>query len=114
VTVIMAIDTRFYEFLPTQFRADDTQRKYAADPRLAAEVAFRNGTLQGAYLILAARTLGLDCGPMSGFDAGKVDAAFFPDGRWRSNFLVNLRYGDPAGSHPRGPRLELEQVARFE
>ena len=73
----------------------------------------RNGSLQGGYFILAARALGLDCGPMSGFDNAAVDAAFFPDGRWASNFLCNLGYGDPAGLFPRSPRLSFEEACRI-
>lgn len=113
VTVIIAIDTRFYEHLPSQFSPYDARQAYESNPNLAATVAFRNGTLQGAYLLIAARALGLDVGAMSGFDATAVDAAFFPDGRWRSNFLVNLGYGDPAGNYPAAPRLTFDQVARF-
>ena len=78
---------------------------------LAEATAFRNSSLQGAYLILAARALGLDCGAMSGFDPAKVNAEFFPDGRWKANFIVNLGYGATGGYHPRGPRLDFEQVA---
>ena len=114
VTAIVAYDTRFHENIPTQFPALPAMGKMFADaPPLAQETAFRNGTLQGAYLIVAARMLGLDAGPMSGFDAAKVDAAFFADGRWKANFLVNLGYGDPAGNHPRGPRLGFDEVARI-
>jgi 3-hydroxypropanoate dehydrogenase len=76
--------------------------------------AFQNGTLQGGYLILAARALGLDCGPMGGFDRAKVDETFFPDGRWRSNFLINLGYGDPAALRARAPRLEFDEACRIE
>jgi len=79
----------------------------------AERTAFRNGTLQGAYMIIAARALGLDCGPMSGFDNAKVDAAFFPDGRWKSNFLCNLGRGDPAKVMPRNPRLTFEEMCRI-
>lgn len=113
LTVIVATDTRFFEYLPEQFPAVDALRLFADNPELAERTAFRNGTLQGAYLIIAARAIGLDCGPMSGFDNAKVDAEFFPDGRWRSNFLVNLGYGDPAGNYPRGPRLLFEAAARI-
>jgi 3-hydroxypropanoate dehydrogenase len=112
VCVLVATDTQFYEHLPTQFKAFDAKPMFTANEALAATTAHRNGTLQGAYLIIAARMLGLDCGPMSGFDAAKADAEFFPDGRYRSNFLVNLGYGDPAGNYPRGPRLSFEDVAR--
>jgi 3-hydroxypropanoate dehydrogenase len=110
--VIVAIDTRFYEFLPEQFPAYDARSLFANNAALAETTAFRNGTLQGGYFILAARMLGLDCGPMSGFDNAKVDAEFFPDGRWRSNFLINFGYGDPAGNHPRGPRLDFATVSQ--
>jgi 3-hydroxypropanoate dehydrogenase len=81
---------------------------------LREKIAFMNSTLQGAYLILAARALGLDCGPMAGFDNAKVDAAFFPDGKWKSNFLLNLGYGDPARLFPRNPRLDFEEACRIE
>jgi 3-hydroxypropanoate dehydrogenase len=86
---------------------------YEANPALADKAGLRDGTLQGAYFILAARLLGLDCGPMGGFDADKVNAEFFPDGRWRANFLINLGYGDPAGNYPRGPRLGFDQIAQI-
>jgi nitroreductase len=112
LTVIVASDVNFYEQLPTQWTAYDARQPFAADPALAASAAFRNGSLQGAYLILAARSLGLDCGPMSGFDEGKVDAEFFPDGAWKSNFLINLGYGAEGGHYPRGPRLAFEDVVR--
>lgn len=112
VTVIVATDSRFFDYLPSQFRGFDAKPIYEDNPALARETALRNGSLQGAYLILAARALGLDCGPMSGFDAAKVNAAFFPDGQWSANFLVNLGYGDPAHNFPRGPRLSFETAAR--
>ena len=113
VCVLVATDTRFYEHLPTQFKAFDAKPMFAGNANLAAATASRNGTLQGAYLMVAARMLGLDCGPMSGFDASKADAEFFPDGRYQSNFLVNLGYGDPAGNYPRGPRLAFDEVAQI-
>lgn len=113
VVVIVATDTRFFEHLAGQFPAYDARPMFEGNPALAAATAARNGSLQGAYLIIAARMLGLDCGPMSGFDAAKVNAEFFPDGRWQANFLVNLGYGDPAGNHPRGPRLAFEEAARL-
>ena len=112
-TVIIAIDSRFYEHLPTMFPAYDAQPMFAGNAELATSTAFRNGTLQGAYLLLAARALGLDCGPMSGFDAGKLNATFFPDGRYQANFLCNLGIGDPATVHPRGPRLSFEEACRI-
>ncbi|MBL8390954.1 MAG: nitroreductase family protein, partial [Candidatus Accumulibacter sp.] len=101
------------EHLPTMFPAYDARPMFAANAELAASTALRNGTLQGAYLILAARALGLDCGPMSGFDAGKLNAAFFADGRHQANFLCNLGIGDPAGLHPRGPRLAFDEACRI-
>lgn len=111
VTVIVAYDSRFYEHLPKLFpHAQGAAEKFAGNPALAESTAFRNGSLQGAYLILAARALGLDCGPMSGFNNAKVDEIFFPDGRWKSNFLVNLGYGEPAKLYPRGPRLDFEEA----
>jgi 3-hydroxypropanoate dehydrogenase len=115
VTAIIATDTKFYDHLPAQFPAFPGARDlFAGNEAMAAAAAARNGSMQGAYLILAARALGLDAGAMSGFDNAALDAAFFPDGQWRSNFLVNLGYGDPAGNHPRGPRLAFEQLARIE
>jgi nitroreductase len=110
VVAIVAIDNCFHEHLPQQFPAYDAKPMFEANPALATATADRNSSLQGAYLMIAARLLGLDCGPMSGFDAAKLNAEFFPDGRWRANFLVNLGYGDPAGNHPRGPRLAFEQA----
>lgn len=114
VTAIVAYDSRFYEQLATQFpSAPNAGARLEANPQGALQNALRGSTLQGAYLILAARALGLDCGPMGGFDAAKLDAAFFPDGQWRSNFLVNIGWGDPSGNHPRGPRLAFEDVVRI-
>lgn len=114
VTVIVATDTHFYEHLPTLFPAYDAKPLYANNPTFAAEAGFRNGTLQGAYLLIAARALGLDSGAMSGFDNAKLDTLFFPDGRVRSNFLINLGYGDHSKLHPRGPRLSFDEAARIE
>jgi 3-hydroxypropanoate dehydrogenase len=112
MTVIVAQDSRFFEHLPTQFAHMPTAAAmYEGNEALAQTVALRNSSLQGAYLIVAARLLGLDCGPMSGFNAAAVDSAFFPDGRYRSNFLVNLGFGDAASLRPRGPRLAFETVA---
>jgi 3-hydroxypropanoate dehydrogenase len=113
VTVIVARDLRFYEHLPRQFPAYDAKPLYESNPGAAAEAAMRNGSLQGAYLIVGARALGLDCGPMSGFNAAAVDAEFFPDGRCKSNFLVNLGVADPKGNHPRGPRLDFSVAAQI-
>jgi len=114
VTAIVAYDSRFYDQLATQFpAAPGAGARFEADPQGALQNALRGSTLQGAYLILAARALGLDCGPMGGFDAAKLDAAFFPDGQWRSNFLVNIGWGDPSGNRPRGPRLAFEDAVRI-
>lgn len=113
VTVIVAYDSRFFEHLATQWPAYDAAGAYAENTELAHTVAFRNGSLQGAYLIMAARSLGLDCGPMSGFSNHKVNAEFFPDGRFRSNFLVCLGYGTEEKLYPRGPRLAFEDVAKI-
>ena len=85
---------------------------FVGNQPLIDETAFRNSSLQGAYFILAARSVGLDCGPMSGFDPAKVNAEFFPDGKWKVNFLCNLGYGDPSKLSPRNPRLEFDQACR--
>ncbi len=113
VTAIVAHDLRFYDELPRLFPHVDARSWFVANEPLVETTAFRNGTLQGAYLILAARALGLDAGPMSGFDNEKVDREFFPDGRWKSNFLVNLGYGDRSGLHARNPRLAFDEAARI-
>jgi 3-hydroxypropanoate dehydrogenase len=111
VTAVVAYDPKFYEHLPRLFPHNkDAMSWFTSNDSLAATTAFRNGTLQGAYLIIAARSLGLDTGPMSGFDNAKVDAAFFGSSGWRSNFLVNIGHGDPAGVHPRSPRLPFEEA----
>jgi 3-hydroxypropanoate dehydrogenase len=113
VTAIIGYDTEFYENLPRLFPHTDARAWFAGKPELIAATAFRNGTLQGAYLIMAARALGLDCGPMSGFDNASVDAAFFPEGRIRSNFLCSLGYGDPVGVRPRNPRLAFAEACKI-
>lgn len=114
-TAIVAYAVDFFDHLPTQFPANPAARDlFAGNAAMALDTATRNGTLQGAYLILAARALGLDTGPMSGFNAPLVNQTFFPDGRWRANFLVNLGWGDPAGVRPRGPRLGFDEVVRIE
>ena len=111
VTVIFAWDTEFYERLPKLSPHADVRSYFVGNQSLIHETAFRNGSLEAAYFILAARALGLDCGPMSGFNAEKVNAEFFPDGKWKANFLCNLGYGDPAKLRPRGPRLSFEEAA---
>jgi 3-hydroxypropanoate dehydrogenase len=113
VVVIIAYDTEFHEHLPKLFPHRDMKSIFAGNAALIQETAFRNSSLQGAYFILAARALGLDCGPMSGFDAAKVNAEFFPDGKWKANFLCNLGYGDPSKLFPRSPRLSFEEACRI-
>ncbi|MEK8080109.1 malonic semialdehyde reductase [Pseudomonas sp. XK-1] len=113
VTVIVAFDSQFFEFLPELFPIYDAAAPYRDNPQAAHTAALRNGSLQGAYLMLAARALGLDCGPMSGFDNAQVDAAFFADGRWKSNFLCSLGYGDVSQLRPAGPRLSFEEACRI-
>jgi len=109
VTVIVGYDRRFYEKMPELFPNNpDAQNWFKGNEALIDTTGLRNSSLQGAYLIVAARALGLDCGPMSGFDNAKVDAEFFPDGRVKSNFLCNLGVGDPARLPPRNPRLSFE------
>jgi 3-hydroxypropanoate dehydrogenase len=109
-TAIVAYDIEFYEKLPTLAPHVDARSWFAGNGELIRSTAFRNGSLQGAYMIIAARALGLDCGPMSGFDNAKVDAAFFPGNTWKSNFLCNLGYADPAKLHPRAPRLTFDEA----
>jgi len=111
--LVVAYDTLFYDLLPKLFPARDMRTGFANNAELAQDTAFRNGSLQGAYLIIAARALGLDCGPMSGFDNARVDADFFADGRWKSNFLCNLGYGDHTKVHPRNPRPSFEEACRI-
>jgi 3-hydroxypropanoate dehydrogenase len=94
----------------TLFPAFDARSLFASNPSLSEQTAFRNSSLQGAYFILAARALGLDTGPMSGFDNDKVDQAFFENSSWKWNFLCNIGYGDAAKLHPRGPRLGFDQA----
>src|SRR5438270_7087253 len=125
VTVIIAYDLRFYEQLPALFpQSPGMKQLFESNAQLVEVTAKRNSSLQGAYLILAARALGLDCGPMSGFDNAKVDEAFFaagepcfgcdqeffPEGHVKSNFLCNLGYGDPAALRPRLPRLPFTEA----
>jgi len=109
---IVAYDLKFYEHLPRLYPATDARSWFVGNDALIAETAFRNGTLQGAYLLLALRAVGLDVGPMSGFDKAKVDSEFFPEGTVKSNFLVNIGYGDAAKLYPRGPRFEFDEIAR--
>ena len=111
VTVIVAYDPKFFQKLPQLFPHNaDAISWFTSNDSLAATTAFRNGTLQGAYLMIAARALGLDTGAMSGFDNDKVDKAFFAENGWRSNFLVNIGYGDPSGVFSRSPRLDFGEA----
>jgi 3-hydroxypropanoate dehydrogenase len=111
VTAIIAWDTEFHEKLPKLFPHADMRAHFVGNQPLIHETAFRNSSLQAGYFILAARALGLDCGPMSGFDAGKVNAEFFPDGKWKANLICNLGYGDTGKLFPRNPRLAFEEAA---
>jgi 3-hydroxypropanoate dehydrogenase len=114
VTAILAMDMRFYDELPRLFpHSPDARSWFAGKPAVIDSTAFRNSSLQGGYFILAARALGLDCGPMSGFHADRLNAAFFPDGRWQVNFVCNLGYGDSAGLFPRSPRLAFDEACRI-
>jgi 3-hydroxypropanoate dehydrogenase len=110
IVTIVAHDPAFFDQLPTLFPHADARAWFASNEALAADTAFRNGTLQGAYLIMAARAIGLDTGPMSGFDNARVDEIFLADRGWKSNFLVNLGHGDPAGLFPRSPRLSFDEA----
>jgi 3-hydroxypropanoate dehydrogenase len=109
-TAIIGYDSRFYDWLPRLAPHVDARSWFIDKPDFANLTAFRNGTLQGAYFMLAARAVGLDCGPMSGFDNAAVDQAFFPGGQIKSNFLCALGYGDPASLHERAPRPEFSEV----
>jgi 3-hydroxypropanoate dehydrogenase len=113
VTAIIAYDTQFYEHLPRLFPHNDARSWFTSNEALATETAFRNSSLGGAYFIIALRAHGLDCGAMSGFNPKAVDDAFFPDGHYRVNFLMNIGYGDRDKLHPRLPRLDLSEVASW-
>ena len=112
VTAIFGYDSRFYDLLPRLFPHADARSWFDGPGReeVAQATAFRNGTLQAAYFMLAARALGLDCGPMSGFDNAAVDREFFPGGRIKSNFICSLGYGNPEKLFPRSPRLEFDEA----
>jgi 3-hydroxypropanoate dehydrogenase len=112
VTVIIAEDMEFYEKLPKLFPHADAKSWFVGNESLIQTTAFRNGSLQGAYFMIAARAYGLDCGPMSGFDNAKLDAAFFAGTKWRSNFLCNLGYGDAEKLFPRSPRMDFEEACK--
>lgn len=113
VTAILAFDTQFYEHMPMLFPHTDAKAWFVGNDKLIADTAFRNSSLQAAYFMLAARAHGLDCGPMSGFEPEKLNAAFFPDGRFKANFICNLGYGDASKLHPRGPRFKFEDVCKI-
>ncbi|HEY3637473.1 MAG TPA: malonic semialdehyde reductase [Rhizomicrobium sp.] len=112
-TAIIGFDLDFADKFPTLYPQDPDAKNAYQDPVLAERVAFRNGSIQGGYFIIAARALGLDCGPMSGFDNAGVDREFFADSRVRSNFLCNIGFGDPSHLHPRNPRLSFEEACRI-
>jgi 3-hydroxypropanoate dehydrogenase len=115
VTAIIAHDLEFYQRLPKLLPHADAKSWFAALPAERIErAAYQGSSMQGAYFIVAARALGLDAGPIGGFDSAKVDAEFFPDGTVRSNFLVNLGYGDPGGLYPRNPRLDFDDACRID
>ena len=114
VCAIIGYDLRFYDYLPKLFPHADAKSWFEGGPAQKIETsAFRNGTLQGAYFIIAARALGLDTGPMSGFNSDGVDASFFAGTSVKSNFLCNLGYGDPAGVYPRSPRFSFDEIAKI-
>jgi 3-hydroxypropanoate dehydrogenase len=113
VTAIVAFDEKFYEHLPFLFPHADAKSWFSGNEAFAKRSAFLNGTLQVAYLILAFRAVGLDTGPMTGFDSAKVDAEFFPEGNVKSNVIINIGYGDAAKLFPRSPRFAFEQIAKI-
>ncbi len=110
VSVIVATDTRFYEHLPQTWHKPGALEMFSGNTGLAAATAQRNGTLGGAYFMIAARAFGLDCGPMSGVDLAKVNAEFFKDGRVQANFILNLGYGDDSKLFERNPRLSFDEA----
>lgn len=113
VTAIIAHDLKFYENLPRLYRVPGAEKWFMGQDGLIEETAFRNASLQGASFMLAARAVGLDVGPMSGFDNAKIDKAFFAGTSWRSNFICNLGYGDPATLPSRDPRLDFDEACRI-
>jgi 3-hydroxypropanoate dehydrogenase len=113
VTVIIGHDLAFYEKLPQLFPHTDARSWFVGNEPLIQTTAFRNGTLQGAYLIIAARSLGLDCGPMSGFNNAGVDQEFFANTTIKSNFICGLGYGDPTGVFARSPRLAFDEACKI-
>jgi len=113
VTVIVGYDLEFYEKLPKLFPQTDARSWFAGNPPVIEKNAIQSGTLQGAYLLIAARALGLDAGPMNGFDNEKVDREFFAGTQIKSNFVINLGYGDSSKLFPRNPRLSFEEAAQI-
>ncbi|MGA2792790.1 MAG: malonic semialdehyde reductase [Roseiarcus sp.] len=113
VVAITAYDRKFYDHLPFLFPHADARAWFAGNEAFANDSAYKNGTLQVAYLILALRAVGLDTGPMTGFDNAKVDAEFFPDGQYKSNVLINIGYGDASKLFPRSPRFSFDQIAKI-
>jgi 3-hydroxypropanoate dehydrogenase len=113
VTAILAYDPAFYDLLPELFPHGDARSWFTSSPELAHETAFRNASLQAAYLILALRSLGLDTGPMSGFDQAKVNETFLSEQGWKANFLLNIGYGDSGKVYPRAPRLAFDRVCKI-
>ena len=113
VVAIAAYDLEFYERLPFLFPHADARSWFAGNAAFAERTAFQSGTLQVAYLLLALRAVGLDVGPMAGFDNAKVDAEFFPEGKVKSNVLINIGYGDDARLFPRSPRLAFDEMAKI-
>lgn len=113
VVAITAYDEQFYERLPFLFPHADAKSWFSGDPVKAARAAFQNGTLQVAYLIIALRAVGLDTGPMTGFDNARVDSEFFPEGHVRSNVLINIGYGDHEKLFPRSPRFSFAEIAKI-
>ena len=113
VTVIVAGDSRFHHLMPKLLPERDFKSAFENGEAVRADLLARNVPLQGAYMIIAARSLGLDAGPMSGFDADRLDAEFFPDGRWRANFICNLGYGLKGSVSPRNPRLDFDEACRI-
>lgn len=112
VCAIIGMDMEFYEKFPVLFPHTDARSWFVGKPEYIASTAFRNSTLQGAYFLLAARALGLDCGPMSGFNENKVNETFFKDTSYKANFLINLGYGTEKGLHPRNPRLSFDEACK--
>ncbi len=113
VVAVTAYDEQFYEHLPFLMPHVDAKSWFSGNPAFAARSAFQNGTLQVAYLLIALRAVGLDTGPMTGFDNAKVDAEFFPDGHVKSNVLINIGYGDAGKLFPRNPRFTFDQMAKI-